>query len=327
MALSKIKFLFCFNFLTAKSIEICIIVLSTIGVIISILGIVIIPWKNTSTPMIVLYIISLVFLILSLGISLGIFCLRKKDRLLINTKKYLIYILIFLMFIIFFSFIVNIVIAIGTIPDLSKTVKQTKTEVVEETGEIKNSSIKEIRMTSMEKEIISIIFIMINVVISFLLIFLWISEYARIILNIDCSYYDFELQLKDNKLKNPTQYGLTPVGHNKHGFVNYGQQIGNEIVITKIGPLFSEKKKNNISPKYIEEDGRINLNIYSSTKERTETKEETDKKFQEKEKYFEKYYNNNYNNENIYQDYLNFNNRTIVNQDNADNSINPGYEI
>lgn len=73
MSFKLINLLLCFNSLKATTIEILLIILSSIGIILSIVGIIFIPWKVTKSSMEILYIIGLIFLVLSLVIILIIF--------------------------------------------------------------------------------------------------------------------------------------------------------------------------------------------------------------------------------------------------------------
>ena len=84
------KFLFSFNSLTTKSIEIIIILLSSFGSILTIAGIAVIPWGYTSKTMEVLYIITLVLFIYSLGIPIFISFLFKKNININNINFYII---------------------------------------------------------------------------------------------------------------------------------------------------------------------------------------------------------------------------------------------
>ena len=81
MAFRRIDLLLCFNSFKAITIEILLIILSSIGTILCILGIIFIPWKVTNRAMEILFIIGLIFIVLSIIIALIIFYFRLKHKL------------------------------------------------------------------------------------------------------------------------------------------------------------------------------------------------------------------------------------------------------
>ena len=66
---------------------------------------------------------------------------------------------------------------------------------------------------------------------------------------------------------------------------------------------------------YFDENGKINMRYYAKYSQKPSEKVKIDESFSEKEKYLEKYFDN----------YINFDNKTILNYEDNNNSINPGY--
>ena len=325
MAFKIINLLFCLNNLRAETIEIWILILSILGMILNILGIIFIPWNVTSKIMHILFIIALIFICLSFLICAIIINLRKIHKLGKRSTRILIFALILVIFICFFSLIIFIILAFGIFSDLDNKVKETIEEVIEETGEILSVTETEKRLCSKTKKVITILIIVALMVIWIFLLFLWVSEYIRLIYNIDCSYTDYVKNEQKNELKHPIQYGYNVVGHDKYGFPIFGKQAGNKFKVKGAKKKFDEKteKDHNFSSKYIDEKGKINVKYYAKYSQKPMSQKEINEKFHEKEKYLEKYYDG----ENIYQDYTNFHNKTILNFEDNNNSINPGYEI
>ena len=73
-----IKYLYCFNSLTATRIEILIISASFLGVILTIIALAVIHWKYTSKVMKVFQVLSLIFFLILIIITSFFFYLRKK---------------------------------------------------------------------------------------------------------------------------------------------------------------------------------------------------------------------------------------------------------
>ena len=119
------KYLCCLNSLSAKKIEILLIISSSIGAILTIIGFGVIHWKYTEKAMKIFYILSFIFFLLLIIIpSLFLFWRNKYQIDLIdkNSSLYkkcvlLCYIAIFLSC---FSIIIQLIIAIGALPDLRK---------------------------------------------------------------------------------------------------------------------------------------------------------------------------------------------------------------
>jgi hypothetical protein len=325
MAFKFVDILLCFNLLRASSIEILLIIISSLSILLGILGIIFIPWSITSSAMEVLFIMVLIFSGLSLAISAIIYYLRRSDKLSKRVTKILIIAVISLEFICFFTLILLIIISFTTFTDITKKEQGKEIEVIEETGEIQKITYLHRSLASTGKKVITIVFISVILALWIILLFLWASEYVRFIFGISGSYKEFVENEKDRQLKHPNKYGLNVIGHDKYGFPIYGKQIGNKIKIKGVKSKFEEKKseKINYSGKYFDENGKINVKYYSkSSFSEPITQEKIKEKIQEKEKYMEKYFDG----ENVFQNYTNFENNTILNYDDNNNSINPGYE-
>ena len=67
---------------------------------------------------------------------------------------------------------------------------------------------------------------------------------------------------------------------------------------------------------YFDENGKINMRYYAKYSQKPSEKIKIEEPPSEKEKYLEKY---------VYQNYINFDNKTILNYEDNNNSINPGY--
>ena len=325
MTFKFVNILFCFNSLTAINIEIWIIILSLIGITLNIIGLFYIPWKVTSLTMKILFIIGLVFIGLSFLISLIIFLLRKNHKLRKPAKRIFILSLISIIFICFFSLVIFIAVLFGTISDLDNKIIKTTEEINEETGEVLNTFKTEERLCTKTKKVISILIVFLLFAIWLLLSFFWASEYIRVANNIEGSYAEFIKNEKEKISKNPSENGFNLVGHDKYGFPIYGQQIGNKIKIKDVEKNFYEKSERNInfSNKYFDEKGKINIKYYTKKCHNSLSQKEIDEKFKEKEKYLEKYYDG----ENMFQNYDNFQNKTFLNFEDKNNSINVGYVI
>ena len=324
MAFKLINILLCLNSLRAKSIEIFIIILSIFAIIICIFGIIFIPWIITSDAMEVLFIIVLILSVLSLIVVSIILHLRNRRKLSKRITKILIIVVICMIFVCFLSLILLIVLSFVTFSDIDKKQQSTIMEVIEETGEVQNITNVEETVAKTWEKIITIIFISILLVLWIFLLFFWVSDYVRFIFGIEGSFKEFLANENNRQLKHPIKYGLNVIGHDKYGFPIYGKQVGNKLKIKGVKNTFEEKKgeKINYSGKYFDENGKINVKYYSKSSH-SPTLEKTNEKIKEKEKYLEKYYDG----ENIYQNYTNFENKTILNFEDNNNSINPGYEI
>ena len=149
--------------------------------------------------------------------------------------------------------------------------------------------------------------------------FFWISDYIRFIFNISISYNEYVKNEKNKQLKHPIRYGYNVVGHDKYGNPILGKINGNKIKIKESNKQFKVKDAP-ISDKYV---GNLNAQYYAKNPPKPLSKEKQAEIINEKEKYLEKYFDG----ENIYQNYSNFQNTTILNFEDNNNSINPGYNM
>lgn len=325
------KLLCCFNSFSAYLIEILIIILSLISIIVNILGLIIIPWKYTSSIMKILYIICLILLFFSLLISTFNLCSRnskaKKTKMVYLAPSFLALLACIL------SLLIFIVIAIVMIPDL-KNQHQIKTVQVldPQTGEYHTKTSSEEKLVKNGKMTFVIVSLIINMILLIFLIFLWISEYIRIKYNISGSYNEY-LEETKNKLSEISKISTgNVVGHDKYGFPIYLKSSSNggnfEIESSNLNNFnpISEKrvnydKENYDVMKYSYKEKYVN----NYQKPNNKSVDIIHRKYSQKEKYIDKYFENceisqKYNNNNYY----NFMNKTILNATDANNSINPG---
>jgi len=322
MAFNYIDLLLCFNYLETNTIEVLLITLTSIAIILGVLGIIFIPWKVTYSSMEILFIIGFIFIILSIIIILIIFSLRVRHKL----KKSILQIIIIsaacIVFVCFITLILFVIIAFITISDLNNKETTRIEEIIEQTGEVKNVTIISNDMTTKTKRVFSILIIAVIIFIIIFLILLWVSEYLRLIYNTTLSYKEFVRREKASVLKHPTLNGLIVVGHDKYGFPIFGKQRGRNIIIKgtkmKNEEKFGEKSG---SREYFNKEGKINFRYYEKYHHKPieKIKEKEIETFEEKEKYFEKYYDG----DNMFQNYANFGNKTILNYEDNNNSINP----
>ena len=238
------EILFCFNSLTTKFIEIIIIFLSSFGVIITIIGIAVIPWGYTSRVMEVLYIISLILFIYSLEIPIFILFICKK-KLNENILKIYIVISRIAIFASIFSILLYIIIAVGVIRDLNNNHK------IENKGQ---NSIKEV--TNKEKDLVSkgeltyaVLSIIVNLILNIILLLLWISENYRLKYKIEGTYNDYIYIKKSTvsasvSLENSKENEYNVVGHDKHGFPNYFKKLEDKLQYKQSKSEFNYKPFN-----------------------------------------------------------------------------------
>ena len=319
MAFKIIHLLFCFNSLKAYTIEILLMILSSIGIILCVLGIIFIPWKVTNSAMEILFIIGLIFIVFSIIIVIIIFYMRIRHKL----KRGIVHILLFtnivMLFICFIALIFFIILAFFTISDLNNQETTTIVEMIELTGEVKNTTIIKNDLTTKSKKIFTIITMVLIIVVLIFLIFLWLSEYIRLYYLTNLSYYDFIKKEKEHVMKHPIQNGLSIIGHDKYGFPVFGQRKNNKFIIKSTTNLNSSGKEimEKVSIRNMKDkDGKINTKYYAKYSSGPIEKIKPG----EKEQYIEKYGDT----EDIYQMYDNFGNKTILNFEDFNNSINPG---
>ena len=254
----KIPFnlLCCFNSLKAIVIEILIIVLSSIGLIISVIGVIIIPWKYTSNVMESFYIISLIFFVYSLVVSIIIFHLRKKNNLEKSTIVCF-FISFFELFICILSILMYIFIAIIVITDLHNKKKIKNIERLDpETGITYISRSDEGKVVSEGELTFAIISIVINIILWIILLFLWISDLIRIKYKINGAFNEnlIKVNKSNNNLKN---LELNIIGHDKFGFPIYSKKNGGNLEINRSKSNFNYKPKEKDIFKFDNENNNI----------------------------------------------------------------------
>ena len=202
-------------------IEILIIILSTIGIILSIIGMAIIPWRYTVKSMKIIFLLSLIMFIYSLIIPSFFLFLRKKKY---NEKiKYISlgnsFILIFACIL---SILFYIIIAILAIPDLKN--KKTN-EIFEKNEGIQKLKNNETKLVSNGKLTFSIFLIIINLILWIILLTLWTSELIRIKYKIEGTYNDYINNQKiistSISIESSQKNGFNAIDQNKFGFPIY----------------------------------------------------------------------------------------------------------
>ena len=321
MSCTYIDLLLCFNSLKAKTIEILLIIITSIAIILGILGIIFIPWEVTYDSMEILFIIGFILIILSIIVIIIIFFLRIRNKIKRDNTRVLIISAICVVISCFIALILFVIIAFITISDLNNKETIRIEEIIEQTGEVKKVQIIENDVTTKTKRVFSILIIAFILAILIFMIFLWVSEYLRLIYSTNLSYKEFIKKGKESALKHPGLNGLTVVGHDKYGFPIFGRQKGNQIIIKGIKTKFEEKiEEKTHSREYFNKEGKINLRYYEKYHYQPieKIKEKETDNFKEKEKYLEKYFGDN-----AFQNYANFGNKTILNFEDNNNSINP----
>ena len=317
------KLLCCFNSCRAISLEIIIIILSFIGILIGIIGLIVIPWGYTSNVIEAFYIISFLLFLYSFFIAIFLLFLRltKKIQNSLNCCYLLTFFEIFGCII---SIFLYIFIAIGAIPDL-KNKKEIK-EVIESNG---TYNIYEHKLVSNSKITIALFLIIINLIIWIILLLLWISDSIRIKYNINCSYNEYIERKKDFEKEDPKKYGFNVVGHDKYGTPIYGKRDRDNIKISTMQSQSVFKSIEKINKYDMEANGILS---YSGKEKSTSyynkkaSYKSVDLNYKNKTEKMEKYsekYNNGSNIVNPY--YSNFENKTDLNRSSINNSINPGY--
>lgn len=334
------KYLCCFNSLSAKKIEILLIICSSIGAILAIIGFVIIHWKYTEKAMKVFYILSFIFFLLLIIIPSFFLYSRNKHQIHLLDKNsslnkkcvLLCYIAIFLSF---FSIIIQLIIAIGVLPDLRKYNKE------KENIDLNNPDKQGDTSVSDGELIFAFISIIINLFIWIINFLLYISAYLRINNYINGSYWKYLTEKKEeekccknldliatsNKLEYPTY--KKEEEKLSENIEEKKEKVQNEPLSCKINNdnrfinKFDSEQKNILKYSYkerlknnsIRQSKNCNSvdNIHKSKNENTD-----------KEKYFDKYlegYGAN-------PFYSNFGNKSIVNiSSTMNNSINPGNSV
>ena len=328
------QFLFCFNSFSSSLIETLIIIFSSIGLVISLIGAFIIPWGYTSRVMEAFYIICLIFFFYSLVISASSLYIRKNRKGNFLSRACIISSL-FNIITCILSIIIYIVIFIVLIPDL-KSKSQIKNVLVldPETGEYNTQASTEQSLVSDGEMIFSIITVALNLILWLILLFLWISEHFRQSYNICGSYNEYLEEQKNKSIDNSKNNEYNIVGHDKYGFPIYNiknwRNIGSARPRSESIFKSSEKtstkcdvENNNILKYSYKEKFSENLRKQSNKSLDIihRRKKEKEKHF---EKYLEKYLENGEVTKDLNQYYYNFSNKTALNITDANNSINPG---
>ena len=317
-----IKISCCFNSYITTCLEIFIIILSFIGIVLSIIGFIVIPWGYTSKITETFYIISFILFTYSLIVSLIllIYHIKKKLDTLLDCCLLTSFFEIISCII---SIILNIFIAIETIMDFKN--KKEIEEVIESNG---NIMINEHRLVSNNKIILDTTIILINILIWIILLFLWMSESIRIKYNIYGSYNDYKINMKKIEMKNPRKFGFTLVGHDKYGSPIYAKKERgkNQLTTSHSNYIFKsiEKYKNSeMETNGIFRGSNHDKDNPNNYRNRSYKSVDVVQKYkaEKMEKYGEKYSGvdicNPY--------YSNFENKTELNRSSLNNSINPGY--
>ena len=320
------KLLCCFNSLSTNIIEVLIIILSLINIIINILGLVIFPWKYTSVIMKVLYIICFILLCYSLFISsINLYSRNneaKKPKMIYLAPSFFAFLACCI------SLLLFIIIAIVIIPDLKNKKRIKNVQVLDPlTGEYHIQKSEEEKLVENGKISFVIASLIINLILSVILIFLWISEYIRIKYNINGSYNEYLEETKNKLSENSKSSKGNVVGHDKYGFPIYMKPNGSHFRFegSKLYHLnqISEKRTN-----YDKENNNIlkysYKEKYANKYYKPNNKSVDHINSKQKEKYIDKYFENREISEKYNPNYFNFANKTMLNVSDANNSINPG---
>ena len=327
------KYLCCLNSLSTKVIEFLIICFTSIGIILTVIGFGVIHWKYTEKAMKIFYILSFVFFLLLIIISSYFLYSHNKnpihmlDKNSSLNKRCLLFCCIAI-FLSFFSIIIQLIIAIGVLPDLNKYNKD-----IDDDGDL---------MVSNGEYYYAIVSIIINLVIWIINFLLFFSDYIRIKYCISGSYDDYINEKKEEE--NYCQKPDFMVTNDKLVYPTYKkveekisetieekkEEIHKEPVSCKINNefrnsnLYDSEQKNILKYSFKEKFNRSikkNKN-YNSVDDIHKSKNENENI--DKEKYFDKYlegYGAN-------PFYSNFGNKSIANVSSTmNNSINPGNSL
>lgn len=336
------KCFYCFNSLSTNKIEIIIIILSGIGVILTIIGLSIIPWKYTSKIMKIFQVLSLIFFFLFIFISSFFLILRKKEKI---NKCITICILFGLLelFLCIFAIFINLFTTIGALPDFNDYNKEEeKVDYSNLIGNSNNYEYTKSYLVSNGEYNYAIIYLIIIIFIWIILPFLCISDLIRIKLGISDSYNDYiktqkeqetnrkssEIFVGNNKILFPIDKNVEEISYNKpkekeeNGMVSpkkLSDKLKNQDKVQSINynlHRMDSEKKNILRYSYKEKFAKRKKN-FNSVDDVIKQKNENDK--YDKTKYLEKYLEGN--GANPY--YSNFGNKSILNISTMNNSINP----
>ena len=289
----------CFNSFTRNCIEISIIILSAIGFLLSIMGMAVIPWGYTSSAMQVFYLLSLILFFYSLLIP----CLIKlllKIKINENKMNYCNINAFIIIFTCLISILLNICVAIGAIPDLKNKKIIENIEITEPNGGIKVINNEEILATKKQLAF-AVLFVIINLILWIILLFLWIAEVIRLKFKIEGSYNDYIMEHKNNSVSGSEKPVLNPSEDNPKKFRS---ELNLE---TKNILRYSYQAKYGSNPIRNKNKDNKSADVIHKLKE------------EKKEKICEKYIENG----ELNPYYSNFQNITAINISSVNNSINP----
>ena len=333
------KYLCCFNSLSSKKIEILIIICSSIGAILSIIGYGVIHWKYTEKAMKVFYILSFIFILLLIIISSFFLYSRNKRQIHLLEKnsslnKKCVLLCYIAMFLSCFSIVIHLVIAIRVLPDLHKYNKER--EYIDPYNPDEQGDF----LVSDGELIYAFISTILNLFIWIINFLLFISAYLRISYCINDSYWRYLTEKKEeenycknldfiatsNKLEYPTY--KKEEEKLSENIVEKKEKVQNEPMSCKINNdnkynnKFDSEQKNIL--KYSYKERLKNKNIkHSKNCNSVDNIHKSKNENIDKEKYFDKYlegYGAN-------PFYSNFGNKSILNVSTTNNSINPGNSV
>ena len=334
------KYLCCLNLLSAKKLEILIIFFSSIGTILTIIGFGVIHWKYTEKAMKIFYILSFIFFLLLIIIASFFLYSRNKYQIKILDKNsslnkkcvLLCYISIFLSF---FSIIIQLIIAIGVLPDLRHYNNERESIVFDSNNPDDQGDV----LVSNGELIYAIISIIITLFIWILNFLLYISDYLRINYCISGSYFgylsdkkeeencckDFDLIATSNKLEYPT---FKKEEEKCEKIVEKKEKIINEPMSCKINndnrcySKFDSENKNILKYSYKEKLKNVSIRQNKNCNSVDDIHKSKNENI-DKEKYLNKYLDGYGAN----PFYSNFGNKSILNISTMNNSINPGNSV
>ena len=325
-----IKYLYCFNSLSAKKIEILIIIFSLIGTLFTIIDIAVIHWKYTKKVMKVFYIFSLIFLLLLILFSSFFIYIRKKHNIQLLDKgsklnKICIIICYIELFLCVFSIFIQIFVAIGGLPDLHNYNNRKDMNTYNPNNPDESGTL----LVSNSEFSFAIISIIINIFIWIENLLLCLSYIIRIKFGINGSYrrYLNEQRNDDTFPKEiiESQHNIVYPIFKKEEEKLKDKSIEKKdiIMFEPLSDKLNHENKNNSFNRYDSEQKNIlrysykkNLKVCNSVDDIKNVKNE---KF-DKEKYYDKYLEGGGAN----PFYSNFGNKSIINISTMNNSINPG---
>ena len=289
----------CFNSFSRNCIEISIITISAIGFLLSIMGMAVIPWGYTSRAMQVFYLLSLILFFYCFLIPCLIKLLRKIKK---NEKKmdYCNINAFIIVCICLISILLNICVAIGAIPDLKNKKVIEMIEIKDPNGDVTIINNEEIIATKKQLAF-AVLFVIINLILWIILLFLWIAEVIRLKYKIEGSYNDYIMEQK-NISANCSEKPV--LNQNEDNFKKYKSELNLE---TKNILRYSYQAKYGSNPIRNKDKENKSVDVIHKLKE------------EKKEKICEKYLENG----ELNPYYSNFQNITALNISSVNNSINP----